>query len=181
MYRIVDAIASFLARWMAYLGGAVLLVLTIATCISIVGREFGKIGIGPGPIRGIFELTQIGIGAAIFTFLAFCVYNRGQATVDLLEPIFGKIVNRFLDFGADILMLIAVGIIAWRLYLGMQDKLNAYFPETTTILELPVWMAFAFALFGLSAAVFICAFCVLRSGLALFGFETSSSSEETPV
>lgn len=178
LYRVADRIAGFIARWMAYLGGVILVALTLATCVSIIGRELGKVGIGPGPIRGIFELTQIGIGAAIFAFLAYCIYNRGQATVDLLEPFFGKLGNRALDFAADALMLVAVSVVTWRLYLGMQDKLNSYFPETTTILEFPLWLAFAFALVGLIAAVFICAFCTIRTGLTLFGLRPDDSTQE---
>ena len=60
LYRVADRIAGFIARWMAYLGGVILVALTLATCVNH-WPGVGKVG-RPRPIRGIFELTQIGIG-----------------------------------------------------------------------------------------------------------------------
>jgi len=163
MYNALDKGAGFLARWMAYVGAAVLIALTIATCISIVGRELSKVGIGPGSIKGIFEWTQIGIAASVFAFLGHCQYARGQASVDLLAGLFGKFLNKILNLAADVAMLAAAYIITWRMWLGMEKKRTAYYPEVTTILEFPVWLSYCFGLAGLGILVLICAFCVVRS------------------
>ena len=162
-YHLFDLTAGFVARFMAYVGGALLLALILATCISIVGRELSKIGIGPGPIEGIFELTKIGVAAAAFAFLGWCQYQRGQAAVDLLKPTFGGVGNRLIDVMTDALMLLIAVILTYRLYLGMEKKRTAFFPETTTILEFPVWIAYSFGLVGLTALIFVSLFCVVRA------------------
>jgi len=62
-------------------------------------------------------------------------------------------------------MLTAAALIAWRLFLGMQDKLR--YGETTLIAQLPVWQGYAAALVGAVVFALVAAFCVIRSLRAL--------------
>jgi TRAP-type C4-dicarboxylate transport system permease small subunit len=150
---------------MAYLGAAVLILLTVATCLSIVGRALVPLDIGIGPIRGIYDFTEIGVAAAVFAFLPWCQYSRGHASVDLFMPFFPAIMNRVLDVLIDVGMLIIAVIGAWRLYLGMLDKFS--FGETTLIAQIPMGHAYMAGLAGAVAFALIAAFCVLRSIKAL--------------
>ena len=152
-----------LARLTAYAGGLVLLGLVVMTCVSVIGRSLN--GIGLGPIPGDFELVEIGIGFAIFAFLPWCQIKRGHATVDLLQPRFGRRFNGAIDFLSDVLMAIAAMVIGWRLMQGMLDKKG--YSETTFILQFPVWIAYAAAMIGATVFIAVSLYCVWRSGRAL--------------
>ena len=76
-----------LARFMAILGGAVLIALIIIVTISVIGRGLNTFGhsafitnwsqaasdaflaTGVGPILGDFELVEMGVAFAVFAFL----------------------------------------------------------------------------------------------------------------
>ena len=142
MYMTLYKSADALARWMALLSGLVLLVVVALTCVSIAGR-------------------------AIFGFLSWCQLQRSHAAVDLFKPVFGGVLNRVLNVVVDLGMLAAAVVIAWRLYLGMADKLR--YAETTFIMQLPVWWGYAASLVGAVAFALVAAFCLIRSLRALTG------------
>lgn len=156
-----------LAKAMAYLGGAILVLLTVLNCISIFGRALVPLDIGIGPIRGIYDITEVGIGVSIFAFLPWCQLNRGHASVDLFTPVYPKPVNLLLDIIIDLLMFIAAAVGSWRLYLGMVDKLS--FGETTFIAQIPVGYAYMACLVGAVCFTLISGFCALRSARNLIG------------
>ena len=165
LYRLVDLIA----RGLAYAGGAVLVGLVLLTCLSIVGRAFVPLQIGLGPIRGIYDMTEIGIAAAIFAFLPWCQLRRGHAAVDLFTPYYPDRMNRLLDLCIDALMCVVAVVGTWRLALGLLDKRGngGPFVETTLIAHIPVWWAYAASLVGAVGFSIVAAFCVLRSLRAL--------------
>jgi len=170
MYSILDNLAKHLSRLLALIGGAVLIVIVIATCISITGRALTDFGFSP--IKGIFDYTEMGVGFAIFSFLPWCQYQRGHATVDLFTPFYPAAMNRVLDVIIDIAMFIAASLIAWRLWLGMLDKMR--YGETTFIAQVQVWPAFAAGLVGAVLFAFVAAFCILRSGRTLISGEPAN-------
>ena len=161
MYSTLARLADKLARGMALLGGLVLIAVIVMTCVSIAGRALLPLNIGLGPIRGIYDITEIGMAAAVFAFLPWCQLKRGHATVDLFKAAFPRYLNLGLDLLFDLTMLGAATVGAWRLYLGMQDKLR--YGETTLIAQIPVWQGYAASLVGAVAFVLIAAFCVMRS------------------
>ncbi|MEM7523552.1 MAG: TRAP transporter small permease subunit [Pseudomonadota bacterium] len=172
MFALLDRSADLLSRLMAYLGGAILLAITAMTCISIIGRAFTPLDIGLGPIRGIYDITEIGMAAAVFAFLPWCQYMRGHATVDLFAPVIPTRMNLFLDFVFDIAMFAAAAVGAWRLSLGMSDKLS--YGETTLIAQIPVWQGYAASMAGAVAFAAVAAFCILRSGRRLLGIDENA-------
>ncbi|MGR3713988.1 MAG: TRAP transporter small permease [Shimia sp.] len=165
MYRIVDGGIGWLARAVALVGGAVLLALVIMVCVSITGRAL--IPLGLKPVAGDVELLEMGMAFAIFAFLPYCQYVRGHARVDLFQAAFGSVGNRLLDLVADLAMAVVAVVVAWRLWLGMMDK-KSYF-ETTFILQIEIWQAYALAMIGASTFVLVSLFCVWRSIKALSG------------
>ncbi|UOA28504.1 TRAP transporter small permease [Pseudosulfitobacter sp. DSM 107133] len=175
MYVTLYRSAETLARWMALLGGLALLVVVVLTCVSIAGRVLLPLDIGVGPIKGIYDMTEIGVGAAIFAFLPWCQLKRSHAAVDLFKPVFGAALNRLLDVVVDLGMFVAAMLIAWRLYLGMLDKLR--YGETTFIMQLPVWWGYAASLVGAVAFALVAIFCVIRS---LRGLSGHSDPTEEP-
>lgn len=168
MYASLEKSANFLARAMALAGGAVLIGVTLLTCASIAGRALLPLDIGLGPIKGIYDITEIGVAAAVFAFLPWCQMRGGHATVDLFAPAYGDAVNRALDLVIALAMCAAAAIIAWRLWLGMLDKQR--YTETTQILQFPVWEAYLASLIGAVVFALVSAFCALRAGRAMLGY-----------
>lgn len=170
MYGALNRTALLIANALALLGGFALLIITVLNCVSIIGRAFVPLDIGIGPIKGIYDITEIGIAAAVFAFLPLCQLQRGHASVDILTALFSVSFNRFLDLLFDIGMLIIAIVGGWRLYLGMLDKYG--YGETTLIAQIPVWQGYAASLIGATAFSIVSAFCVIRSALILVGRET---------
>ncbi|MHA3916512.1 TRAP transporter small permease [Halovulum sp. GXIMD14793] len=165
MYRHLDQYTALLARTLAFAGGAVLLALIVLNCFSIIGRAMVPLDIGLGPIRGIYDFTEIGMAAAIFAFLPWAQYKEAHARVDLFLPVMPRLMDKLLELLFNTTMLVAAGIGSWRLYLGMTDKMN--YGETTLIAQFPVWYGYAAGLVGAAGFVLVAAFCVLRSGLRI--------------
>jgi len=125
-----------LARLFALLGGLVLSVLIVLTCLSVVGRSLNGLlhtasvqALGPwvdalldlgiGPINGDFELVEAGMAFAIFAFLPLCQLNGAHASVDIF----------------------------------LLSKRSS--GQTTFLLEFPVWWAYAFSLSGAGVAALV--------------------------
>jgi len=85
MYLTLERIAETIARVLAFAGGAVLLGITAMTVVSIVGRALVPFDIGLGPIRGIYDFTEIGMAAAVFAFLPWAQFKEAHARVDLFQ------------------------------------------------------------------------------------------------
>ncbi|OXT01528.1 TRAP transporter small permease protein [Notoacmeibacter marinus] len=130
-----------LAKTSAMVGGIVLVLLTIMTCISIIGRA--GLSVGLKPVKGDFELIEAGVALAIFAFLPWCQLRRAHAMVDLFTARLPAQINRWIDLVSEIVMTVALIVITWRLYHGLTDKLR--YGETTFILQFPVWWGYAAA------------------------------------
>ena len=169
-----------LARVMAMVGGAILSLLIILTCLSITGRllnglfhsdlmesiapGFSKwmINIGVGPINGDFEVVEAGVAFAIFAFLPLCQITAGHASVDILANSFSKVVNRFLRMVTEIIFALVLILIAVKLGDGMLSKLKN--GETSFLLEFPVWWAYAASLVAAIVAAIVGAYmAVIRT------------------
>jgi TRAP-type C4-dicarboxylate transport system permease small subunit len=161
MYRMIDRAAHGVAHRLALPAGAVLNALGVLTSVSIIGRALVGLDIGLRPIRGIYDMTEIGMAIAIFAFLPLAQIQDAHARVDLFKPAFPGRVNRLLDLVFDMAMAAVAVIGTWRLYLGMQDKIA--FGETTLIAQIPVWWGYAAGLVGAAGFVFVAFFCVLRA------------------
>lgn len=150
---------NFLAQLAALAGGVVLIGLVVLTAVSVAGRSIP----GLGPVTGDFELVEIGMGFAIFSFLPWCHLRGSHAAVDLLFDRLGAGLRRFLALVSDAVMLALAVLIAWRLGLGMADK--RLYGDTTYLLQIPLWWAYAAAMPG--AAIFaVAALWRLLLGLA---------------
>ena len=152
------------ARGMAMVGGAVLSLLIVLTCISIAGRSLNGIlhsdfmmsvapglarwliDLGIGPVNGDFELVEAGVAFAIFAFIPLCQITGGHASVDIFTDMMPPVVTRVLRVIIDIVFAAVLILIAWRLYEGMLSKQS--YGETSFLLQFPVWWAYAASLFG---------------------------------
>lgn len=153
--RIVHA----LARLSAIAGGAMLLLVAMITVISVVGRAL--VWAGLTSIRGDFELVEAGVGFAVFSFLPWAHLTRGHAVVSVFTDLLGARANAILVAVSDLLMLLAATFLAWRHAAGMLDKMA--YGETTLLLRMPLWWAYAIGLPGALIFVIVAFYLLARS------------------
>lgn len=133
-----------LSKWSAVLGGLVLCAITLMIVASVTGRAL--IGVGLGPVPGDFELVEVGTAVAVFFFLPWTYLRGGHATVDLLYMHLPRWSQRLVVIVSDLIMLALWLALTWMLWQGMLEKRD--YAETTFILQMPVWWAYALCLVG---------------------------------
>ena len=125
-----------LARLSAILAGVLLTLITLMTCVSIVGREtIGK------TISGDFELSGVAAGAAIALFMPWCQFKQGNIMVDFFTAKASEATQKSMErFGAFLLAAV-MALVAWRTVLG---GLNAYSSNSgTMLLGFPEYVVYA--------------------------------------
>ena len=155
-------VGSFLeqvARTLAIVGGLILVGLALMTVCSILGRAF--IFAGLSPIKGDYEMVEMGCAIAIFCFLPLCQLRRGHVTVDVFTNLFPPRVRIFLSLLGNVALFLAAGLIAWRLWLGTIDKLS--YGEETYELGLPLGYAYTAAMIGAVLFAVVAFYTVWRS------------------
>jgi TRAP-type C4-dicarboxylate transport system permease small subunit len=159
------------ARFFALLGGALLTLLIVQTCLSIAGRSINTIlhndfmqsampevasallATGVGSINGAFELVEAGMAFVIFAFLPLCQLNGAHASVDIFTDQLPRNFNMVLRVVIEIVFAIVIVIIAWKLFQGMLSKQRS--GQTTLILQFPVWWPYALSLIAAVASAII--------------------------
>ena len=125
-----------LAVLFAMAGGLAGCSVALMTVASVTGRA-----ITSQQIPGDIELTQFGTGFCIALCLPWAQLHGSNIIVDFFTQGVRERTLRVLDaFGAFLLSLM-VGVLAWRTAAGALAVHDAF--ETTMILELPMWIAYA--------------------------------------
>lgn len=153
-----------LARNIALLGGAVLLLVALITVVSVIGRALLPIGLKP--LRGQFELVEAGMAFVVCAFLPWCHLKRGHAEVAIFTDFLGRRANAVIDLISDLFLLMVALVISWRLSAGMADKIA--YGETTFLLGFPLWWNYAGALVGLFAWIIVGLWTSANSAGAVF-------------
>jgi TRAP-type C4-dicarboxylate transport system permease small subunit len=137
-----------LAKFCAILAGALMTLITVLTCVSIIGRELMS-----KTVPGDFELVGLATGAAIGLFMPLCQIQRGNIIVDFFTSKMPKKVNAGLDRVAALTLGLCFALLTWRAALG---GLNAWDTHSgTMLLGVPEWIAYATMVpaFGLTAVI----------------------------
>ena len=129
-------------RGMAFVGIAVLTLIALLSVVSIVGRSMTSIGLGP--VRGDFELVEIGSGIAVFCFLPWAHLRKAHAVVDILWGRFPAAMQAVLTVVFNALMLAAWLLLVWRM--GVQWMEYRASGETTFVLLMPLWWGYTVAM-----------------------------------
>ena len=181
----MHSVMMAMSRGLAMIGGIVLSALILMTCVSILGRHASTalnsdavqsfapalatwlLGMGIGPIYGDFELTELGMGFAVFCFLPLCQITSGHARVDIFTSFLRDSTNRWLRLIIEIAFLAAIALIAWRLSIGMSSRMRS--GQTTYLLEWPVWWPYAACMVAASGAVVVGVYMVYVRVLEAIG------------
>lgn len=144
MWSAVRAAAAALAL----AGGSVLLLVVAVTVASVLGRW-----IQSAPVPGDIELVQLGTAAALALFLPWCQLHGSHLIVDIFTARTTTLAQRRLDRAAQLLAAGVLGLLAIRAAAGIADLRAA--GETSMVLGLPLWLAYAAMVPSLALAALI--------------------------
>jgi TRAP-type C4-dicarboxylate transport system permease small subunit len=126
---------ELLARGCAIAAGLLLTVITLMTCVSLIGRNTTG-----WTIAGDFELTGSAAGAAIALFLPWCQVRRGNIIVDFFTAKAGAGTNAALDRVGALLLGIVMALLTWRSAIG---GWNAWTSQSgSMMLGFPEWIVY---------------------------------------
>jgi TRAP-type C4-dicarboxylate transport system permease small subunit len=137
-----------LSGWFGLLGAGVALLTGFMTFVSVFMRALIQY-----PIPGDVELTQMGIALAISLCLPWCQSERAHIIVDFFTQRAGPGTLRVLDFIGLLALTMMYVLLAWRTSVGAISVREA--GETTMIISLPMWWAYASLAPGLALAAVI--------------------------
>jgi TRAP-type C4-dicarboxylate transport system permease small subunit len=127
---------EFLAKLCAIAAGVLLTVITLMTCVSLIGRNtIGK------TIVGDFELSAAAAGAAIALFLPWCQMRRGNIIVDFFTAKASTRTNALFDRFGALLYALVLALMSWRTAIG---GINAWRTQSgTMMIGFPEWVIYS--------------------------------------
>ncbi|NJM43725.1 MAG: TRAP transporter small permease [Brachymonas sp.] len=138
-------------------GSLVALAIGLMTTASVLSRALANT-----PIPGDIEITQMGIALAISLCLPWCQLRNANIIVDFFtQNISGKS-RQWLDALGCFCLVAMYWLLAWRTGAGAVSVREA--GETSMIVSLPMWWAYAALAPGLAVAgviVFVQGFMLL--------------------
>ena len=130
-------VLCFLAQVCAVLAGVLLTVITLMTCVSVIGRNTTG-----WTIVGDFELSGSAAGAAIALFLPWCQARNGNITVDFFTAGASAATRAALDRLGALMLALMLGLLAWR---GALGGLSAWGTQAgSMMLGFPEWIVYCF-------------------------------------
>lgn len=160
----------------ALAGGVVLAGMACVTVVSIIGRALS--GLGLVPVRGDFELVQIGCALAVFWSLPLAQIRRAHVTVDILSERMGARVHALLGLLGNAALAVCAVVVAVQLARAFGERFPhggpgfraalglgppPFFAETTYELQIAVWIPYGLAVIGAVWLVVVCVYTVWRS------------------
>ena len=149
-------IARRISDRLALAGGALLMGMAFLVTASVLLRWLMRQG-----IPGDFELLQIGLALAVFSFMPLCQLRGGNLFVDTFTGRLPPAVWRRLDGLWSLVYAVVAALIAVMLAMGAVETLRS--GTTTMVLELPLgwpiaisaalaaWLAYVVLLTALGA------------------------------
>ena len=125
-----------LARLCAVLAGVLLTVITLMTCVSLIGRNTTG-----WTIVGDVELSGSAAGAAIALFLPWCQVRRSNIMVDFFTARASAATRAGLDRFGALLLALVMALMTWRTGIG---GINAWNSQAgSMMLGFPEWIVYA--------------------------------------
>ena len=124
-----------LAKLSAVLAGVLLTVITLMTCVSLIGRNTTG-----WTIVGDFELSGSAAGAAIAMFMPWCQLKRSNIMVDFFTAGASAAMQDRLDRFGALLLALAMGLMTWRSTVGGLNAWNSH--AGSMMLGFPDWIVY---------------------------------------
>lgn len=141
---------------LAVLGGISLLVITVFTVISVVGRTAFD-----APVLGDQEVVELGGAIAIFAFMPYCQMRAVNVIVDFFTAPLSLAARDFLDAVMNGIFSACILLVTWRLAVGGIATFKS--GDASMFLRIPQWWGYSFAFVGCVFWTLACFYSVLRS------------------
>jgi TRAP-type C4-dicarboxylate transport system permease small subunit len=140
MGRLIES----LARSLALAGGVILLIESVLSLVSVLGRALFD-----SPIPGDFELIQLLSAGAIAAFLPYCQLKGGHVAVDFFSLNWPPSIQRLADRLAHLLLFLVAVLLTWRTAIGAFEIYRA--KEASMVLGWPIYWGYIPLLMSLAA------------------------------
>jgi TRAP-type C4-dicarboxylate transport system permease small subunit len=146
------------------LAGVLLTVITLMTCVSLIGRNTTG-----WTLVGDFELSGSAAGAAIALFMPWCQLRRGNIMVDFFTAKASAATQEKLDRFGALLLALAMGLMTWRTGVG---GLSAWRNQSgSMMLGFPEWVVYACMVPALALTALIALVQAIRGFGGFDGFD----------
>lgn len=131
------------------------------------------------PIRGALEIIQFAMALTIFAALPLITRRREHVTVSLIDGLVrGATANRIKQLLCDAVSLVALGLIAWRLWIQAGE--SAASETATIVLKLPMApLTYVMSGFAAVSAMLVALQC--WQGLVKRGTHGAAAAQSTEV
>lgn len=138
-----------MARWMALVGGLLLVCILVLVVVSVISRKLFAL-----PVPGDVELTSVTAAVATAWFFPWCFAVSGNVKVDFFTNRWSSRAIAMLEAVGALLIAVVAITIAWRTSVAVVAIHEA--GEISAILGVPTWISYAgmvpgFALLALLA------------------------------
>ncbi|WP_265520016.1 TRAP transporter small permease [Nitratireductor luteus] len=134
MARLTAILRRAIEYW-AVAGGIVLLGVVLVNALSLTSFI-----VAGSPFPGDFEIVEVGVAVAVFTFLPYCQLSGANVTADIFTSGAGPRLLAGLTAVASAVAALFAAFLFSRMYAGFHD-LRLY-EETTAIYQFPIWAAY---------------------------------------
>ena len=167
------------AAW-ALLGGAVLMVIVLATTLNVgslaVARVLAPLGIQPAGVAGYDDLVRLLVSAAALMLFPYCQAQRGHVAVDLLFNRFPARLQRRLD---TLWLLAMAAVAAFLFYWMVQGMLDAR--SFGTVAAVLGWSEWPFYLPGLLSVALWALIALNDAVLSARGPDDRPTADQAPA
>lgn len=144
----MHALFKRISMWFAVAGGAAASALALLTVVSVTARAAVS-----QPVPGDVELMQMGIALCISLCLPWCQLHQCNIIVDFFTDKLPQRSTRALDGIGSLLLAVMCILLSLRTAAGALAVKEA--GETTMIIGLPMWWAYAMLAPGLMLTALI--------------------------
>lgn len=153
-------LAERLGAALALAGAALSLFIAGLVTVSVALRWATSSG-----LPGDFEMVQMAVALAIFSFLPYTQLRRGNMLVDTFTSRLPPRAILAIDAFWDVVYAAVASLLGWRLAVGATDAINSQ--TSTMVLGLPV----GWAIMGCAAMAGLLALASLVAAAGRFGSE----------
>jgi C4-dicarboxylate transporter DctQ subunit len=159
----MQAFERALSRVAALVDGAAAVFLAIITALTFIAVLLRYVFAIPFP--GSFDVSRLLLGVAIFWGIAAAAWRGEHIQVDILWQMLPARVQRWVDFFADIVFSVFIGVFAWMLFWQVFKVRTS--GQTTFELSIPVWPFHLLAWLGIAFCLLVLLARILRALVAL--------------
>ncbi len=147
-YRI-GRIVEIITRWLALIGGGLLLAAIVLTLVSVIGR-YGF----SHPLPGDYELVEIICAIGVFLFFPYTHATNSNITAEFFTSGLSERFKLGLDVAQDVIFSLVAALLTWRVGSGLADKFSN--GETSILIGIPLWWAYSFAVLSMGLLSMVC-------------------------